>query len=85
MGPQSVNRIDCNISKSDSRQNIGTSNRADSVEAMIGAHILTNDNLRATLQLISDTKLVPLEQAFILKKFDDLKLSTYPELKSIDL
>jgi dsRNA-specific ribonuclease len=46
---------------------------ADSVEAMIGAHILTNDNLRATLQLISDTKLVPLEQAFILKKFDDLK------------
>jgi hypothetical protein len=52
---------------------------------MIGAHILTNDNLRATLQLISDIKLVPLEQAFILKKFDDLKLSTYPELKSIDL
>jgi dsRNA-specific ribonuclease len=34
---------------------------ADSVEAMIGAHFLTNDDIAATLQWISDIKLVPLE------------------------
>lgn len=52
---------------------------------MIGAHFLTNDDLAATLQWISDIKLVPLEQAFILRKFKDLKESTYPELKQVDL
>lgn len=34
---------------------------ADNVEAMIGAHFLTNDNLLKTMQWISDIKLVPLE------------------------
>jgi hypothetical protein len=58
---------------------------ADSVEAMIGAHLLTNDNLLATLQWISDIKLVPLEHAYILRKFENLKQSTYPNLKRFDL
>lgn len=52
---------------------------------MIGAHLLTNDDLHATLQWISDIKLVPLEHAYILRKFRYLKQSTYPTLKQIDL
>ena len=34
---------------------------ADTVEALIGAHFLTNDDLVKTLQWISDIRLVPLE------------------------
>lgn len=34
---------------------------ADSVESLIGAHFLSNDNLFATLQWINDIKLVPLQ------------------------
>lgn len=45
---------------------------ADCVEAMIGAHFLTNDNLCGTLQWISDIKLVPLEQAGLFEWLKDV-------------
>ena len=58
---------------------------ADVVEAMIGAHFLSNDNLQKTLQWISDIKLVPLEQLCQISQFDDLKESSYSHLKEIKL
>ena len=58
---------------------------ADVVEAMIGAHFLSNDNLQKTLQWISDIKLVPLEQLNQIRTFDDLKESSYSHLKKIKL
>ena len=58
---------------------------ADTVEALIGAHFLTNDNLVKTLQWISDIKLVPLEQTGLFKQLAGIERSTYDHLKEIDL
>lgn len=58
---------------------------ADSVEAMIGAHFLTNDNLLKTLQWISDIRLVPLEYTGVFKQMQNIRLSTFDHLKSINL
>ncbi len=43
---------------------------ADVVESIIGAHFMTN-NLRRSMQLISDMKIMPLEQAKVLDYFPD--------------
>ena len=58
---------------------------ADTTEALIGAHFLTNDDLCKTLQWISDIKLVPLEQTGIFKRLAGIERSTYDHLKQIDL
>ena len=58
---------------------------ADTTEALIGAHFLTNDNLCKTLQWISDIKLVPLEYSGIFKELNGIEKSTYDHLKQIDL
>lgn len=58
---------------------------SDTVEALIGAHFLTNDNLVKTLQWISDISLVPLEQAGIFKQLDPDSPCTYEHLKKVDL
>ena len=43
---------------------------ADVVESIVGAHFMTN-NLRRTMQLISDMQIMPLEQAGVLDLFPD--------------
>mmetsp|Transcript_20079 Transcript_20079/g.27137 ORF Transcript_20079/g.27137 Transcript_20079/m.27137 type:complete len:191 (+) Transcript_20079:205-777(+) len=58
---------------------------ADSVEAMIGAHLLTNDDLVKTLQWISDIRLVPLEQTGIFEQLSSISSSSYAHLKRVDL
>lgn len=58
---------------------------ADTVEALIGAHLLTHDNLVKTLQWISDIRLVPLEQTGIFDELSEIKGSTYEHLKKVDL
>lgn len=58
---------------------------ADSVEAMIGAHLLSNDDLLKTLQWISDIRLVPLEQTGVFEQLSDIQKSTYDHLKAVDL
>ena len=58
---------------------------ADSVESMIGAHFLTNDDLGMTLKWISDIKLVPLEQSRLLECFANIKESTYAHLRHVEL
>ena len=57
---------------------------ADTVEALIGAHFLTNDDLVKTLQWISDIRLVPLEQTGIFNSLT-VERSTYDHLKHVDL
>lgn len=52
---------------------------------MIGAHFLTNDNLLKTLQWISDIRLVPLEYTGVFKQMQNIRLSTFDHLKSINL
>lgn len=47
---------------------------ADVVESIIGAHFMTN-NLRRSLKLISDMRIMPLEQAGILDLFPDKDLT----------
>jgi len=47
---------------------------ADVVESIIGAHFMTN-NLRRSLKLISDMRIMPLEQAGILELFPDKDLT----------
>ena len=47
---------------------------ADVVESIIGAHFMSN-NLRKTMQLISDMRIMPLEQAGILDQFPDKDLT----------
>jgi len=58
---------------------------ADSVESMIGAHFLTNNNLYETLKWISHIKLVPLQESLHLSQFKNLKESTITLLQTIDL
>ena len=58
---------------------------ADTFEAMIGAHFLSNDDLCKTLQWISDIKLVPLEQAGLFDWLKNITASTYDHLKSINI
>ena len=59
---------------------------SDTIEALIGAHFLTNDDLCKTLQWISDIKLVPLEQSGLLSQLTHaVGKSTYDYLKTIDL
>jgi len=47
---------------------------ADVVESIIGAHFMSN-NLRRSLQLISDMKIMPLKQANIIELFPDMDLT----------
>ena len=47
---------------------------ADVVESIIGAHFMTN-NLRRSMQLISDMRIMPLQQAQILDLFPDKDLT----------
>jgi dsRNA-specific ribonuclease len=49
-------------------------NIADVVESVIGAHFMSN-NLRVTLELISDMKIMPLRQAGVLDLFPDSDLT----------
>ena len=49
-------------------------NIADGVEALIGAFFLSN-NLRKTLQWLSDIHLVPMEQASLLEIYPDEDLT----------
>ena len=58
---------------------------ADTVEALIGAHFLTSDDLVKTLQWISDIRLVPLEQTGIFEELSTIEKSTYDHLKHVDL
>jgi len=61
---------------------------ADSVESLIGAHFLSNDNLLDTLNWINDIKLVPLDKVDLNTKFGNLMQnggSTFTHLKLIDL
>ena len=59
---------------------------ADTIEALIGAHFLTNDNLAKTLQWISDIKLVPLEQAGLISQLaEGIDESSYGYLKQVNL
>jgi dsRNA-specific ribonuclease len=57
---------------------------ADSVESLLGAHLLCNDNLHSILQWISNIKLVPLPQQLI-NKFAGFKETTLIHLRKIDL
>ena len=52
---------------------------------MIGAHLLSNDDLLKTLQWISDIRLVPLEQTGVFEQLSGIQRSTYDHLKAVDL
>ena len=54
--------------------NCNGKNIADCVESLLGAHFMSN-NLRKTLQLISDIKLVPMKQAHLLDMIPDKDLT----------
>jgi dsRNA-specific ribonuclease len=47
---------------------------ADVVESLIGAHFMSN-NVRKTLELISDMRIMPLKQAGVLEMFPDADLT----------
>jgi dsRNA-specific ribonuclease len=56
-------------------------NIADVVESLIGAHFMTN-NLRKTMQLISDMRIMPLKQAGVLEMIpdDDLTFKLHADI-----
>jgi len=58
---------------------------ADSVESLIGAHFLSNDNLYLTLKWINDIKLVPLEAINMIEQFKVFTECTFAHLKKVNL